>query len=86
MQNQDNTNLNKYRVVFSFPIAESLCADYPHFRDLVKIEQSNKYPKRQVWIFKRSEQFDKNFEELVQESRNNKIEREKQINESNTAD
>lgn len=53
-----------FKVVFSFKMAEQLCVDYPFLSQLVSIQQSHKNPNRRVWVFKRSPEFDKTFEEL----------------------
>jgi len=56
------------QIVFSMQIAESLCADYEFFRQLISIEKSHKYPTKRVWVFRRSPAFDEAFEQLKADS------------------
>lgn len=59
---------NNIQVVYSIRLAESLCADYPYFRSLVAVEHAHKDPNKRVWVFRRSEEFDKDFAELKAEA------------------
>lgn len=56
------------QVVNSIKIAESLCADYPYFRSLVAVEHNHKDVNKRIWLFRRSEEFDKHFAELKAEA------------------
>lgn len=81
VQGEQKQNNNGVQAVFSFKIAESLCADYPYFRSLIAVEKNNKDPSKRVWFFRRSEEFDKDFEELKEEAIKAREIRQKQLDE-----
>ncbi len=64
-----NEEKSAYQIVSSIRIATSLVVDYPFFKDLMSIEKNKADPSRRVWFFRRSEEFDKAFNELVEQSR-----------------
>ncbi|MDF1496326.1 hypothetical protein [Caproiciproducens sp. CPB-2] len=70
-----NEETSTYQIVSSIRIATSLVADYPFFKDLMSIERNKSDTSRRVWFFRRSPEFDKVFNELVEESRQYKKQR-----------
>ena len=67
----------QFQTVYNLLIAESLCADYPFFRDLVRIEQNRRHPSQQVYIFKNSVALQEALRKLIAEVMQMKDEREK---------
>ena len=64
-----------YQIVNSIRVATALVVDYPFFKDLMSIERNREDQTRRVWFFRRSPEFDKVFNELVEESKKYKKQR-----------
>lgn len=76
MENVINAEVNEIteertsvQIVHSIGIAESLCADYQFFKDLISVRKDKFNEKRRVWFFRRSEEFDTAFNQLVSEAK-----------------
>lgn len=61
----------------SYKICEQLVCDYPFFKDLIKIE-SNEKGKTELWIFKKSDELMKIYNQLLETLKKIKSEQEKE--------
>lgn len=74
-----NEEMPPIQLVKSIRIAESLCADYPFFKDLLSIRKDKFNEKRKVWFFRRSEEFDDAFDLLVNIAKENKFRKDERM-------
>lgn len=71
--------------VFSRGIAESLCVDYGHFNKLIAIRNDKKKPASLVYVFNSLDNFEDDFNELVEEVKKAKKVKAEQIKEIDEA-
>ena len=80
--NDDNQNVIN---VFSRGIAESLVVDYGHFDKLINIKKNEKRKNFLVYVFKKTDEVEKDFKSILGEVKKQKVEREKQNKEIDEA-
>lgn len=71
--------------VFSRGIAESLCVDYGHFNKLISIRNDKKKPTSLIYVFNNTDNFEVDFNKLVEEVKKAKKEKAEQIREIDEA-
>ncbi len=72
-------------IIYKIGLAESLCFDYGHFKDLIGIRPDKKYKNKRVYIFKYSDSLNKDLETEIKRFREAKAEKAKQVKEIDTA-